>query len=140
MSKNNKAYDQEFKENVINYVLEHPEEKYTALGNKFGVHPTTIGGWMKQYRSNDNQVIVRGSGNYASDEAKEIAKLKKELKEHKGRVRSIKKSYWHNGQVKQREIYEADDQQKKKDQTISVASVLKTIGVSRSGFYSYKEK
>lgn len=36
MSKNNKAYDQEFKENVINYVLEHPEEKYTALGNKFG--------------------------------------------------------------------------------------------------------
>ena len=42
-------------------------------------------------------------------------------------------------QVKQREIYEADDQQKKKDQTISVASVLKTIGVSRSGFYSYKK-
>ena len=33
MSRNSKAYDQEFKENVINYVLEHPEEKYTALGN-----------------------------------------------------------------------------------------------------------
>ena len=33
MSKNSKAYDQEFKENVINYALEHPEEKYTALGN-----------------------------------------------------------------------------------------------------------
>ncbi len=31
MSRNSKAYDQEFKENVINYVLEHPEEKYTAL-------------------------------------------------------------------------------------------------------------
>ena len=44
MSKNSKAYDQEFKENVINYVLEHPEEKYTALGNNFGVHPRTIGG------------------------------------------------------------------------------------------------
>lgn len=27
MSRNSKAYDQEFKENVINYVLEHPEEK-----------------------------------------------------------------------------------------------------------------
>lgn len=51
MSNNSKAYDQKFKENVINYVLEHPEEKYTALGNKFGVHPTTIAGWMKQYRS-----------------------------------------------------------------------------------------
>ena len=70
MSRNSKAYDQEFKENVINYVLEHPEEKYIALGNKFGVHPTTIGGWTKQYRNNDNQVIVRGNGNYASDEAK----------------------------------------------------------------------
>ena len=84
MSRNSKAYDQEFKENVINYVLEHPEEKYTALGNKFGVHPTTIAGWMKQYRSNDNQVIVRGSGNYASDEAKEIAKLKKKWEVIKG--------------------------------------------------------
>ena len=70
MSRNSKAYDQEFKENVINYVLEHPEEKYIELGNKFGVHPTTIGGWTKQYRNNDNQVIVRGNGNYASDEAK----------------------------------------------------------------------
>lgn len=57
MSKNSKAYDQEFKENVINYVLEHPEEKYTALGNKFGVYPTTIGGWMKQYRS----MIIKSS-------------------------------------------------------------------------------
>lgn len=92
MSRNSKAYDQEFKENVINYVLEHPEEKYTALGNKFGVHPTTIGGWMKQYRSNDNQVIVRGSGNYASDEAKEIAKLKKELKDTKDALEVLKKA------------------------------------------------
>ena len=31
---------------------------------------------MKQYRSNDNQVIVRGSGNYASDEAKEILPIR----------------------------------------------------------------
>ncbi len=92
MSRNSKAYDQEFKENVINYVLEHPEEKYTALGNKFGVHPTTIAGWMKQYRSNDNQVIVRGSGNYASDEAKEIAKLKKELKDTKDALEVLKKA------------------------------------------------
>jgi transposase len=36
---------------------------------------------MKQYRSNDNQVIVRGSGNYASDEAKEIAKDTKDALE-----------------------------------------------------------
>ena len=92
MSRNSKAYDQEFKENVINYVLEHPEEEYTALGNKFGVHPTTIAGWMKQYRSNDNQVIVRGSGNYASDEAKEIAKLKKELKDTKDALEVLKKA------------------------------------------------
>lgn len=92
MSRNSKAYDQEFKENVINYVLEHPEEKYTALGNKFGVHPITIAGWMKQYRSNDNQVIVRGSGNYASDEAKEIAKLKKELKDTKDALEVLKKA------------------------------------------------
>lgn len=46
---------------------------------------------MKQYRSNDNQVIVRGSGNYASDEAKEIAKLKKELKDTKDALEVLKK-------------------------------------------------
>ena len=76
---------------------------------------------MKQYRSNDNQVIVRGSGNYASDEAKEIAKLKKELKDTKDALEVLKKAIgirpskaaWNLQSV---------DQQKKKDQTISVAS------------------
>lgn len=92
MAKNHKAFDKEFKENVIQYALEHPEEKYTALGKKFGVHSTTIGVWMKQYRENDNKVVSRGSGNYSSDEAKEIAKLKKELKDTKDALEVLKKA------------------------------------------------
>lgn len=45
---------------------------------------------MKQYHQNGDQIIVRGSGNYASDEAKEIARLKKELKDTQDALEVLK--------------------------------------------------
>ncbi len=38
------------------------------------------------------EVVVRGSGNYESDEAKEIAHLKKELRDYKDAVEVLKKA------------------------------------------------
>jgi len=61
-----KQYDKEFKEQVIQYVLDHPDLAYTQIAKQFGVHDTTIGGWVKSYKEHDDQVVVRGSGNYAS--------------------------------------------------------------------------
>lgn len=84
------AYDQAFKEQVVQYMLDHPQTSYTKASRKFGCHPTTISGWMKQYHQNGDQVIIRGSGNYTSDEAKEIARLKKELKDSQDALEVLK--------------------------------------------------
>lgn len=46
---------------------------------------------MKDYKKNGNQVIVRGSGNYSSDEAKEIARLKRELRDTQDALNVLKK-------------------------------------------------
>ncbi len=87
-----KQYDKEFKEQVIQYVLDHPDLAYTQIAQQFGVHDTTVGGWVKSYKNHGDQVVVRGSGNYASDEAKEIAHLKKELKDTQDALNVLKKA------------------------------------------------
>ena len=86
------SYDKEFKEGVIQYCLDHPDESYVSISKRFGVHDTTIGGWMKDYKKNNNEVVVRESGNYSSDEAKEIARLKKELKDTQDALDILKKA------------------------------------------------
>ncbi len=71
-------------------MLDHPHTSCVEAAKKFSCHSTTIGGWMKQYRKNGNRVVSRGSGNYASDEAKEIARLKKELKDTQDALEVLK--------------------------------------------------
>ncbi len=39
-----KQYDKEFKEQVIQYVLDHPDLTYTQISQQFKVHDTTVGG------------------------------------------------------------------------------------------------
>lgn len=36
--------------------------------------------WARLANENDGKITTRGSGNYGSDEAKEIARIKQELK------------------------------------------------------------
>lgn len=86
------SYDKDFKEGVIKYVLDHPDESYVSVGKRFGVHDTTVGGWIKDFKKNNSEVVIRGSGNYSSDEAKEIARLKKELKDTQDALEILKKA------------------------------------------------
>ena len=86
------SYDKEFREGVIQYCWDHPYESYVSVFKRFGVHDTTIVGWMKDYKKNDNEVIVREWGNYSSDEAKEIARLRKELKDTQDALDILKKA------------------------------------------------
>ena len=54
------SYDKEFKESIIQYVLDHPDETYVSVGKRFDVHSTTIGGWMKEYKEKGgNDVFSR---------------------------------------------------------------------------------
>lgn len=82
----------EFKEGVIQYHLEHPEEKITDVAKKFGIADSTIHLWKKKYTQDNGSINSRGSGNHSSDDAKEIARLKKVLKDTQDALDVLKKA------------------------------------------------
>lgn len=92
MSTKNSGHTKEFKEGVVKYVIEHPEESIVSIAKKFGVADSTIHVWRHQYLKNNNSIVARGSGNFSSDEAKEIARLKKELKDTQDALDILKKA------------------------------------------------
>ena len=46
---------------------------------------------MKSAKEHEGTVPIRGSGNYANDEAKEIARLQRELRDTKDALEVLKK-------------------------------------------------
>ena len=76
------TFTDEFKQGVVQYVLDHPNESKVATVHK----------WLKDANNNDGIINSRGSGNYSSDEAKEIARLKKELKDTQDALEVLKKA------------------------------------------------
>ena len=57
-----------------------------------GIGLSTLARWIKQYRDTGGEMSYRGSGNYASDEQKEIARLKRELRDTQGALDVLKKA------------------------------------------------
>ncbi|MBO4796268.1 MAG: transposase [Verrucomicrobia bacterium] len=53
---------------------------------------STLSRWISQYRDSGGEIPVRGSGNYASDEQKEIARLKRELRDTQDALDVLKKA------------------------------------------------
>ena len=80
MSKKTKQHDKQFKQNAVQYVKEHPDLSLEECAKNLGIGLSTLSRWRQQYAANDGIVPTRGSGNYASDEQKEIARLKRELR------------------------------------------------------------
>ena len=78
------VFDDEFKQGVVDYVNQHPEEPKVSIAKKFGIADSTIHKWVRTASKNGNKIESRGSGNFSSDEAKEIARLRKELKDTQG--------------------------------------------------------
>ena len=85
------TFTNEFKQGVVQYVRDHPEESKLAIAKRFGVADSTIHKWLKEY-TNTGSIACRGSGNYASEEAKEMARLKKELKDTQDALDVLKKA------------------------------------------------
>lgn len=71
------VFDDEFKQGVVDYVNQHPEESKVSIAKRFGIADSTIHKWIKNANNNDNKIESRGSGNFSSDESKEIARLRK---------------------------------------------------------------
>lgn len=86
------TFTDEFKQGVVQYVLDHPDESKVSIAKRFGIADSTIHKWMKDADKNNETIVSRGSGNFSSDEAKEIARLKKELKDTQDALDVLKKA------------------------------------------------
>ena len=78
-----KQYTEEFKKDAVKYWLEHQE---------LGISKSALSTWKSAYEKNQGAVPTRGRGNYESDEAKEIARLRKELRDTQDALDILKKA------------------------------------------------
>ena len=92
-----KQYEKEFKENAVRYHHDHPELTIKECAEKLGVPYDTYHGWLNSVKVKGDNAF-RGSGNYSSDEAKEIARLKRELRDTQDALEILKKpsAFWEN--------------------------------------------
>jgi transposase len=87
-----RQFDKKFKEDAAQYYFEHKELGLQKCAEKLGISRTALSVWAKEARNNSGEVPTRGSGNYESDEAKEIAKLKRELRDTQDALDILKKA------------------------------------------------
>lgn len=87
-----KHYDKKFKEDAAKYYFDHKELGLKKCAEKLGISRTALGGWVKDARENNGEVPTRGSGNYESDEAKENARLRRELRDTQDALEILKKA------------------------------------------------
>lgn len=86
-----KQYDATFKQDAVNYYYSSGKSMKQAA-NDLKIATSTLSKWASSADTNDGIVNHRGSGNYSSDSEKEIARLRKELKDHKDALEILKKA------------------------------------------------
>jgi len=82
-------YSKDFKQDAVVYVQTHPELSVAQCARNLGINENTLHNWLRKFRKGEE---FRGQGNYSSDEAKEIARLKRELKDAKDALEILKKT------------------------------------------------
>lgn len=87
-----RQYTKEFKEDAVRYWREHPELGIGICAKNLGVSKSALSTWGKTFEENGGAVPTRGRGNYESDEAKEIARLKKDLRDTQDALDILKKA------------------------------------------------
>lgn len=92
MSKQSAHHNKQFKLDAINYRKEHPDLTQVECAKNLGIGVSTLGRWEAQFRDNNGDIPVIGSGNYASEEEKEIARLKRELRDTQDALEVLKKA------------------------------------------------
>ena len=92
MSRQKTHHTKQFKLDAINYRKEHPDLTQVECAKNLGIGVSTLARWEAQFRDNDGDIPVIGSGSYASDEAKEIARLKRELRDAQDALDVLKKA------------------------------------------------
>ena len=73
-------HDKQFKLDAIQYYQDHKDLGVRGCAENLGIGYSTLTKWLKDFRESGD-ILARGSGNYASDEQKEIARLRRELRD-----------------------------------------------------------
>ena len=87
-----KQYTEEFKKDAVRYWNEHRDIGISACAKNLGISKSTLSTWRKLYLDNDGRIPTRGRGNYESDEAKENARLRRELRDAQDALEILKKA------------------------------------------------
>lgn len=87
-----KQRSKQFKLDAVQYRKEHPDLSQIECAKNLGIGTSTLSRWESQYRDNSGDIPTRGSGNYSSDEQKEIARLKRELRDAQDALDVLKKA------------------------------------------------
>ena len=85
-----RQYTKQFKEDALAYVHDHSDSSINTCARNLGVSLSTLHRWVQKAKNKGE--VHRGSGNYESDEAKENARLKKELQDTKDALEILKKA------------------------------------------------
>ena len=72
-----KQHDKQFKLDAVQYYQDHKDLGVRGCAENLGIGYSTLTKWLKDFRESGD-IPVRGSGNYASDGQKEIARLRRE--------------------------------------------------------------
>ena len=134
-----KQHDKQFKLDAVQYYQDHKDLGVRGCAENLGIGYSTLTKWLKDFRESGD-IPVRGSGNYASDEQKEIARLRRELRDAQDALDVLKKSNQHSGKMTEAiylEVSEKTEAAKKAGRRVSVSGMLKFLGVSRSGYLAW---
>ena len=83
---------EDFKNDAVRYWKEHPELGIAKCAKNLGISKTALSNWRKIYDANEGTVPTRGRGNFESDDAKELARLRKELRDTQDALDILKKA------------------------------------------------
>lgn len=87
-----KQQTKQFKLDAINYRKEHPDLTQLQCAKNLGIGISTLARWESQYRNNDGDIPVIGSGNYESEIQRKNARLKRELRDTQDALDVLKKA------------------------------------------------
>jgi transposase len=86
-----KQFDKHFKLDAVQYYQDHKELGMVGCATNLGISQQTLSRWQKELKDTGD-IECRGSGNFSSEEAKEIARLKRELRDTQDALDVLKKA------------------------------------------------
>ena len=92
MSRKKTHHSKQFKLDAVTYRKEHPDLTQADCAKNLRIGVSTLARWEAQFSENDGDIPVIGSGCYESEEQREIARLKRELRDTQDALDVLKKA------------------------------------------------